>query len=102
MAAIELRDFIELGNIKNSVNYPNVALPATGHVRLAILNKNVPSMLQQITDVIASENINIVNMANASKKDNAYTLVEIADDISDAAVAKLAAIEGVTKVRVIK
>ena len=102
MAAIELRDFIELGNIKNSVNYPNVALPATGHIRLAILNKNVPSMLQQITDVIASENINIVNMANASKKDNAYTLVEIADDISDAAVAKLAAIEGVTKVRVIK
>ncbi|MBE6705194.1 MAG: 3-phosphoglycerate dehydrogenase [Ruminococcaceae bacterium] len=102
MAAIELRDFIELGNIKNSVNYPNVTLPATGHVRLAILNKNVPSMLQQITDVIASENINIVNMANASKKDNAYTLVEIADDISDAAVAKLNAIEGVTKVRVIK
>ncbi len=102
MAAVELRDFIELGNIKNSVNYPNVALPATGNVRIAILNKNVPTMLKQITDVIASENINIINMANASKKDNAYTLVEIGGDISDSAVAKLAAIDGVAKVRVIK
>lgn len=102
MAAVELRDFIELGNIKNSVNYPNVALPATENVRIAILNKNVPTMLQQITDVIASENINIINMANASKKDNAYTLVEIGGDISDSAVAKLSTIDGVAKVRVIK
>lgn len=102
MAAVELRDFIELGNIKNSVNYPNVALPATENVRIAILNKNVPTMLQQITDVIASENINIINMANASKKDNAYTLVEIGGDISDSAVAKLSAIDGVAKVRIIK
>lgn len=102
MAAVELKDFIELGNIKNSVNYPNVALPATENVRIAILNKNVPTMLQQITDVIASENINIINMANASKKDNAYTLVEIGGDISDSAVAKLSAIDGVAKVRVIK
>ncbi len=102
MAALELRDFIELGNIKNSVNYPNVSLPASEHIRLCILNKNIPAMIQKISDVIASEHINIANMVNASKKDNAYTLIELADDISDEAVAKLAAIEGVARVRVIR
>ena len=102
MAAIELRDYLETGNIKNSVNYPNVSIPHTGDVRICIFNKNVPAMIQKISDVIASEHINIANMVNASKKDNAYTLVEINGEISDTAIEKLSAIEGVARVRVIK
>ncbi len=102
MAAIQLREFLETGNIKNSVNYPNVNIPHTGDCRICIFNKNIPAMIQKITDVIASEKINIANMVNASKKDNAYTLVEINGDISDDAVEKLKNIDGVTRIRVIK
>ncbi len=102
MAAVQLRDYLETGNIKNSVNYPNVSIPHTGDVRICIFNKNVPAMIQKISDVIASEHINIANMVNASKKDNAYTLVEINGEISDSAIEKLSSIEGVARVRVIK
>ncbi len=102
MAALELIDFLETGNIRNSVNYPNVNIPHTGDIRICIFHKNIPGMIEQITGIIAAEKLNIANMVNASKKDNAYTLVEINGEISEDAAKKLGAIEGVTGIRIIK
>ncbi len=102
MAAVQLRDFLETGNIKNSVNFPNVNIPHTGDVRICIFHKNIPAMIKNITDVFATEQVNIENMVNASKKENAYTLLEIKGAISDTAIENLSSIAGVTRIRVIK
>lgn len=102
MAANELVDYIECGNIKNSVNFPQAYLPCGGGVRICVLHKNVPAIISQITTILSDANMNIENMVNASKKDNAYTLLEVAADVGDDVVAKLSAIENVIRVRVIK
>lgn len=102
MAAIELIDFLESGNIKNSVNYPNVSIPSTGDTRVCIFHKNIPEMLAKISAVFGEEKVNIENMVNRSKKDNAYTLVEISGDASEAMIEKIKAIESVVRVTVIK
>lgn len=102
MAANELVDYIECGNIKNSVNFPAAFLPCGGGVRICVLHKNVPAIISQITTILSDANMNIENMVNASKKDNAYTLLEVASDVGDDVVAKLSAIENVIRVRVIK
>ena len=102
MAAHELDDFLKNGNIKNSVNYPNVELPHNGDCRLCIFHKNIPTILSQITSAVSEENINIENFINKSKKDNAYTVVEINGDIPEKVVDKVKAIEGVIRIRVIK
>lgn len=101
MAANELVDYLECGNIKNSVNFPAASLPCGGGTRVCVLHKNVPAIISQITTVLSDEKLNIENMVNASKKDNAYTLLEVAGDVSDAAIEKLSAIENVIRVRVI-
>lgn len=102
MAANELVDYIECGNIKNSVNFPQAYLPCGGGVRICVLHKNVPAIISQITTILSDANMNIENMVNASKKDNAYTLLEVATDVGDEVVVKLSAIENVIRVRVIK
>lgn len=102
MAALQLVDFLQYGNIKNSVNYPEVFLPYSGGVRICVFHKNIPAMLTQISSVLSNEKINIENMVNRSKKDNAYTLIETTSEITPEHEAKLAAIEGVVKVRIIK
>lgn len=102
MAAHELDEFLKNGNIKNSVNYPNVELPHNGDCRLCIFHKNIPTILSQITSAVSEENINIENFINKSKKDNAYTVVEINGDIPEKVVDKVKAIEGVIRIRVIK
>ncbi len=102
MAAHELDEFLKNGNIKNSVNYPNVELPHNGDCRLCIFHKNIPTILSQITSAVSEENINIENFINKSKKDNAYTVVEINGDIPEKVVEKVKAIEGVIRIRVIK
>jgi Phosphoglycerate dehydrogenase and related dehydrogenases len=102
MAALELIDFLQYGNIKNSVNFPEVFLPFSGGVRICVFHKNIPSMLTQISSVLSNEKINIENMVNRSKKDNAYTLIETTSEISNEVSAKLTAIDGVIKVRTIK
>ncbi|MBE6640360.1 MAG: 3-phosphoglycerate dehydrogenase [Ruminococcaceae bacterium] len=97
MAAHELVDFLEYGNIKNSVNFPNVSIPASGFHRLGVMHKNVPAVLAKLTAAISEVGLNIENMANGSKGDNAYTLFEINGKLSADVVAKLTAIDEVIK-----
>ena len=101
MAVRELMNYLENGAIVNSVNYPACdmgPLPATG-ARISVLHENVPNMVSQITQVFGEENANIANLTNKSRKEHAYTLVDIEQDASDAMLEKLAGIEGVRMVR---
>ena len=101
MAVKELRNFLENGNIKNSVNYPNCDLGICESAsRLAICHKNVKGMISRFTDVLADTNIH--NMSNASKGDFAYTLLDLDSAVSPEEIAQVKAIEGVLKVRVVK
>lgn len=103
MAVQEMMDYLENGNISNSVNYPKCNMgPVKGPVRLAVFNKNVPNMIGQFTSVLANDGINIASMANTSKGNLAYTLLDADQDISDEVVEKLRAIPEVFKVRVIR
>ncbi len=101
MAADELMEFLTVGNIRNSVNYPAVSMPHTGAARLCVLHKNIPAVLSQITSAAADAGLNIDNMANGSKGDYAYTIVETSTDIPAAIAEKCAAINGVIRIRVI-
>ena len=101
MAASELIDYIENGNIRNSVNFPNAEMNAAG-TKICVLHKNVPAVISELTTILGKASINIDNMINASKKDCAYTLIDAAGDISEDIAAKLSAAENVIKVRVIK
>ncbi len=103
MAVQEMMDYLENGNISNSVNYPKCMMgPVKGTVRLAVFNKNVPNMIGQFASVLANYGINIPSMANTSKGNLAYTLMDADQDISDEVVEKLRAIPEVFKVRVIR
>ena len=100
MAALELIDYIENGNIKNSVNYPDAEMNATG-VKVCVMHKNVPDVISKLTSVMGDAGININNMVSKSKKDYAYTMLDAAD-VNDDITTKLAAVENVIKIRVIK
>ena len=101
MAAHQLDEFLKTGNIKNSVNFPAISMPHTpGFKRICIFHKNIPAVLSQISGTFSEQNINIENLLNRSKGDNAYTLVEVAE-VNDAIVEKLASIDGMIKIRVI-
>jgi len=103
MVANQLRDYLENGNITNAVNFPEAILPrVAGATRLAIVNKNVPNMLGQISSDLAVHSLNIKEMLNKSLGNIAYTLVDIDGDVPDAAVEKLRDIDGVLTVRVLK
>lgn len=103
MAVKELRDFIENGNIKNSVNFPNCDMGICGAVgRIAIAHKNVPNMISQFTKILGGEGLNIADMTNKSKGEYAYTLIDLESAASKEALDELKAVEGVCKVRVIK
>lgn len=101
MAANELIDYIENGNIKNSVNFPNAIMNAIG-TKVCILHKNVPTIIAQITSAVGEAGLNIDNMVKASKKDYAYTMLDIAGDVTDAVADKMSSVDGIIKVRVIK
>lgn len=101
MAVKELRNFLENGNIKNSVNYPNCDLGVCESAsRIAICHKNVKGMISRFTDVLADTNIH--NMSNASKGNYAYTLLDLDSEVSKEELQKVSQIEGVLKVRVVK
>ena len=102
MAAKELIDYMENGNIVNSVNYPNCELPRTaGTTRITVLHKNVPNMISSITSAFAAKGLNIENMVNKSRGDYACTILDATD--AECAIAdELKAIDGIIKVRVIK
>ena len=97
----ELCEFLETGNIKNSVNYPAVSIPHTGASRICICHLNIANMLSQITSIVSARGINIENLSNGSKGDFAYTIVEMSVKVPDDVVAEIAAIDGIIKVRVI-
>jgi len=99
MVAEQLADYLENGNILNSVNFPNVSMARESSFRLAIANANVPNMVGQISSVLAAAEINIHNMVNKSKGDMAYTLVDVDSAVSEAVTQQLSAIVGVLAVR---
>lgn len=105
MAADQLMDFLENGNIKNSVNFPATHLDrspnATKGTRLAITNRNVPKMLGQILSILADQNINVADMINKSRNDIAYNLIDLESRPSDAAIEQIAGIQDVIKVTVL-
>ena len=98
MAAKQLDEYLKNGNIVNSVNFPSVSLPHTACARVCIMHKNVPNMLAQITSAFSESGVNIDNLANGSKGDVAYTIVEIMEKASESIVRKIQAIEHVMKV----
>jgi D-3-phosphoglycerate dehydrogenase len=99
MVAEQLADYLENGNILNSVNFPNVSMPRESNFRIAIANANVPNMVGQISSVLAAAGLNIHNMVNKSKGDMAYTLVDVDSAATHAVMQQLAAIAGVLAVR---
>ena len=102
MAAHELKDYIENGNITNSVNYPDASLPHSGDYRLCVLHKNTPGIVAQLATVVADEKLNIENMVNKSKGDYAYTIIEIKGALPQSSVDKVATLENIIRIRVIE
>ena len=101
MAADEIREYLENGNIVNSVNMPNVVVPRSTAVRVCIIHNNIPNMIAQISSAVSACNINIEKLNNQSRKDFAYTILDV-EAIDDAAIEGIKAIGGVIRVRVIK
>lgn len=101
MAARELDDYLVNGNIRNSVNYPTVEQPRTGIARICVLHANIPAVLSGITTALAADGVNIENMTNKSKGDNAYTVLDVSPRPAENATAHIRAISGVRRVRVL-
>ena len=99
MAADELKDYLENGNILHSVNYPDVQAPRAAANRICVLHKNVPNMLAQISAVVSAAGINIASMVNKSKKDYAYTLLDVEGTPAAATLSGITDIDGVIRVR---
>jgi len=99
MVVEQLREYLEHGNVTNTVNFPNVSMPRESQFRLAIANANVPNMLGQISTALAAAGINIHNMTNKSRGDMAYTLVDTDTVLPASVIAQIAAIAGVLRVR---
>jgi D-3-phosphoglycerate dehydrogenase len=102
MAVTQIRNFLEFGNIKNSVNFPDCEMDPSGKTRILVGNRNVPNMVGQISTLLAAEKINIADMLNKSKADLAYNIIDIDNIISEPTLKKLRAIEGIIMVRVLE
>ncbi len=101
MAATQLKDYLDHGNIKNSVNLPDCSLPYTGKKRLCVIHKNVPSIVANLTTELAGKRINIDNMINKSRGDFAYTIIDVDGDITAGTEEALMKIDDVIRVRVL-
>ena len=101
MAVNQVREYLENGNIKNSVNFPEAEMPRNGSCRLCIVNQNVPKMVGQITTVLANEDINIEEMLNRHHKGLAYNIIDVDQQVTDDQIKKIKSIEGVIRVRTI-
>lgn len=101
MIADQLKDFLENGNIVNSVNFPATKLERAGDVRLTISNKNVPKILGSILSILADANINVVDMINKSRNDIAYNLIDLGEKPNDEVLASIRAIDGVINLRLL-
>lgn len=104
MAADQLRDFLENGNISNAVNFPSLSLDRSGKdsVRLAITNRNIPKMLGQLLSILADADINVIDMLNKSRDDVAYNLIDVAAEPSPELLEKMRSVAGVVNVRLIR
>ena len=98
MAAEQLVDYIENGNIRNSVNYPEIVFPRTAKNRVIVLHDNVPNIITQISGALASDNVNIESLLSQAKGNNAVSLFDSNDTVTDAVAADIAKIEGVVRV----
>ncbi len=101
MAADQLRDFLENGNIRNSVNFPTLQLERVSGCRLSVTNENVPRILGSVLSILADENINVIDMLNKSRDQVAYNLIDIESRPADAVLDQMRALNGVTNVRLI-
>ena len=102
MAGKEVREFLENGNIRNSVNYPNCDMgPRNGDTRVVILHRNIPNMIGQFTTILAEDGINISDMTNKSKKEYACSILDVENEVTETVLKDLENIEGVLRVRVI-
>ena len=101
MVADQIRDYLENGNIRHSVNFPDMSLPRAGNSRLAVINSNRPDMVGQISHVLGQNSINIVHMVNESRNGVAYNLIDVEGNLDGEAARGIAAIDGVLKVRVL-
>ena len=100
IAAKEIVDYVENGNIVNSVNMPAATLPRSGKVRLCVIHKNIPEMIAKITSAVSASGLNIENMLNASRKDYAYTIIDL-NDSCDKLIPAVQAVDGVIRARTI-
>ncbi|MDD6160562.1 MAG: phosphoglycerate dehydrogenase [Oscillospiraceae bacterium] len=101
MAADELRDYLENGNIRNSVNFPAVEMARSGAQRLCVIHRNIPAMLANITVQLSKDGVNVENMTNKSRGDWAYTLVDVGTAVDAAVLDDIRAIPGVVRMRAI-
>ena len=99
MISKQVKDYLEHGNIVNSVNFPDSKMPRAGEERLAITHRNVPNMVRQITKEIAEEGANIVDMLNKSRGEFAYTLIDIEKEIPNTVIENIKQVDGILKVR---
>ena len=102
MAVSQVKQFLETGNIINSVNFPDLKMPINGYLRIAIVNQNVPNMVAQITQVFSEHGINIIELVNKSRENVAYTMIDIERQDALQLVAQLQGVEGVIRVRSIQ
>ena len=102
MAAHELQDYLENGNITNSVNMPAVSMERSGEARICVIHHNIPNTLAQITSIVSGAGMNVENLANKSRKDYAYTMLDVDGKVADAMVEQIKGIEGVIRVRVMQ
>jgi D-3-phosphoglycerate dehydrogenase / 2-oxoglutarate reductase len=101
MAADQLRDFLENGNIRNAVNFPTLHLDRVSGCRLSVTNENVPKILGSVLSILADENINVIDMLNKSRDEVAYNLIDISTQPAPEVLQKMRGIEGVINVRLI-
>lgn len=101
MAADQLREFLEHGNVRNSVNFPTLILERVSGCRLSVTNENVPKILGNVLSILADENINVIDMLNKSRDDIAYNLIDVGTAVSSSVLEKMQSIEGVINVRLI-
>lgn len=100
MAAVQLVDFLENGNIVNAVNMPQVSMSRSGEMRVTLFHKNVPAMITKIATLISDEGVNIENLTNKSKNEYAYTMVDMSGNVGDGLIEKLRSIDNVIRVTV--
>ena len=98
MSAKQVADYLENGNILNSVNFPNVSMPRAGVQRICVLHRNVPNVLSRVTSLVSAEGINIENMSNGSRGEEAYTILDISRPVSEETAKVINKIEGVRRV----